>query len=569
MNKNFLRRKFWFYAQVESKILALEHTFEIDITKKKSRVALIAISNMCATLVFRLMSLPAVCSSIVLMRHASCITSRLRASILRNQADALYQKGHQLKDNQLYRDAAKLWAQATLFKHGPSHAYLSTILIEGRQNVPKNLKLAFKLASIGTDLCCYDSKGVFSRCITASGYCSDLALNLGWESANAGSCFGEHAIGERNSFTYRKAAMKGHADAQYRLAIRIRYGTAPDEGAIEAKLWLNNAAAQGHVRAQHYLAEMLYEEELYGEALSFYKLAAEQGCVESQFKLGNMLATGKHVIQDYTEAVRFYRLAAEQGHAEAQLISGNMFASGCGVERDDFEAVRFYLIVSTKNCSEHIRTKANFNLACMLANGRGIEKNMLKAMELGCSVIEASTALLYRSKTFREQLIVFEDTEVVNLYRLAASYGIAIAQYYLAVMIANGRGDTQDNGEAIRLYNLARSQGYKHDRLYAEDVTLLKIAATQKCLSAQIDLADHFRLDENPVESLKFYHLAAAQGCVVAKYWLGWMYHYKQCGIVSRVEAIKKAERWYTLAAEQGFPAAFNGLKQLRRFQKK
>jgi TPR repeat protein len=171
-------------------------------------------------------------------------------------------------------------------------------------------------------------------------------------------------------------------------------------------------------------------------------------------------------------------------------------------------------------------------------------------------------------------LNVFKDAEVMPLYRLAASQGITIAQYNLAVMIANGRGYTNDMGEAIRLYNLAIEHGYKNTwLLFDEDIQLLKLAATYNCVSAQIELGNHFREDsffstKNLFESVKFYLPAAKQGSVVAQYWLGWLYHYKQCGIECRVKAIKKAKKWYILAAEQGFPAAFNALKQIGRCKK-
>ena len=586
-NKSFLEKRFSVYTQEQSKIPA--HTLLMDIGKKP-RVTLITGSNFRARLVFRLMSLPAVCSRKASMSNASCIISYLRNSVLCDQADYLFQKGNEFKDKQLYSRAAESWAQAILFKHKASHAFLSTSLIDGTLDVPTDGNLAFMLASIGTDLGCADSQGVFARClISGVGVKEDRmkALDFGSKSFTSGSCFGQHALGlDVYNFGRKQylsgAAMRGHADAQYKLAIFIRPGSGLDEGAIEAKRWLNLAAAQGHVKAQHYLAEMLHGENLNTDAVRFYKLAAKQGCVESQFKLANMFATGNHVEQDYPEAVRFYKLAVAQGHVKAQLNLGDMFASGCGVEHNDVEAVKHYSIAATKCCTACERRTANFKLACMLANGRGIERNKIKAMIHYCIVLNVSPHKINNPQSIQlynhmasKHLNVFTDAEVVGLFRLAASHGITIAQYNLAVMIANGRGDTQDNDEAIRLYTQARRQGYESVLacLFAEDVTLLEIAATRNCLSAQIDLGNHFRVgnyysDKNPVESVKFYHLAAEQGCVVAQYWLGWMYHYTQCGIDSRVKAIKEAEKWYTLAAEQGFPAAFNGLKQLRRSKK-
>jgi TPR repeat protein len=50
--------------------------------------------------------------------------------------------------------------------------------------------------------------------------------------------------------------------------------------------------------------------------------------------------------------------------------------------------------------------------------------------------------------------------EAVQLYRLAAAQGHALAQNNLGYMFSKGQGVAQDRAEAIRWYRLAAAQGH-------------------------------------------------------------------------------------------------------------
>src|SRR4029078_5114409 len=51
------------------------------------------------------------------------------------------------------------------------------------------------------------------------------------------------------------------------------------------------------------------------------------------------------------------------------------------------------------------------------------------------------------------------DTEAAMWFRVAASQGDAVAQFYLGVMYNEGRGVPQDYAEAAKWYKLADEQG--------------------------------------------------------------------------------------------------------------
>jgi uncharacterized protein len=66
--------------------------------------------------------------------------------------------------------------------------------------------------------------------------------------------------------------------------------------------------------------------------------AAEGGCGQAQRDAGASLATGDwregKVRQDLPSAVAWYRRAAEAGHADAQFNLASMLAEGEGCDRD-------------------------------------------------------------------------------------------------------------------------------------------------------------------------------------------------------------------------------------------
>jgi hypothetical protein len=185
-----------------------------------------------------------------------------------HQTERLFKQGQRLHGQRRYGEAAKSWGQAALLQHAPSHAFLSSLLFEGRADVAKDEQRAFEFASGGAALGCAHSKGALSRCYyTGAGVAEDKskAFALGRESAAAGSCFGQHVVG----WCYMNGLCVAKDDA---------------------------------------------------EAVRLFRLAAAQGYAAAQMDLGKMFANGQGVAKDDAEAVRLYRLAAAQGNADAILL---------------------------------------------------------------------------------------------------------------------------------------------------------------------------------------------------------------------------------------------------------
>eukprot|EP00944_MAST-04C_sp_MAST-4C-sp1_P003395 g3395.t1 len=136
------------------------------------------------------------------------------------------------------------------------------------------------------------------------------------------------------------------------------------------------------------------------EALVWLQKAAEHGHVKALHKLCELANQGMH-----------------QGDVEAQYILACMYENGRGVDKSDSVAFRYF-----KEAADHGHVEAQYKLACMYENGRGVDESHYQA-------------LMY----FEEAA---EQGHVEAQYKLfeVANQGDVEAQYILACMYENGRG---------------------------------------------------------------------------------------------------------------------------------
>ena len=186
--------------------------------------------------------------------------------------------------------ASKRFSHLMRLGHGPSHAELAWIVIDGREGVAGDAVAGFSIARQGWLMGCAHSTGVLSYCrVYCYGCSQDLALGfqLALESAAGGSKFGYLMVG----------AM-----------LRDGRGGAPLDVA---------------------------------RAVEMYRLAAGLGLDAAQFRLGRMYQSGHGVLRDVGEAARWFRLAGDQGHPWSCYEVGECYVEGFGVRRDMEEAVKW------------------------------------------------------------------------------------------------------------------------------------------------------------------------------------------------------------------------------------
>ncbi len=164
--------------------------------------------------------------------------------------------------------------------------------------------------------------------------------------------------------------------------------------------------------------------------------------------------------KEYAEAVKWYHKAAEQGDARAQYNLAYMYGNGKGVQKDDYEAVKWL-----RKAAEQGDVSAQNNLGVMCEKGRGVQKDFFeavkwlrKAAEQGNANAQKNLGIMYE----KGRGVQKDNYEAVKWYHKSAEQGDARAQYNLAYMYGNGKGVQQDDYEAVKWYHKAAEYGNKN-----------------------------------------------------------------------------------------------------------
>ena len=119
---------------------------------------------------------------------------------------------------------------------------------------------------------------------------------------------------------YRKAAERGHAEAQFQLGCMLQSGmNYPRDYYYKAGL--------GDAAAEYSLGRM-YEEGHdavldYHKAAEWYRKSADLGNADAMYRLGRMRDDGIGMSQNKSEALEWYRKAAALGNADARNLLGS------------------------------------------------------------------------------------------------------------------------------------------------------------------------------------------------------------------------------------------------------
>ncbi|MBT9331032.1 toll/interleukin-1 receptor domain-containing protein [Paracidobacterium acidisoli] len=140
------------------------------------------------------------------------------------------------------------------------------------------------------------------------------------------------------------AAMRGDAEARYRLA--VHYSDEQSETLRPA------------------------------EAVRWFRAAAEQGHAESAWKLALAYRSGNGVVRSEPEAARWIQTAAKLGYAPAEFAWGQMLLQERGESANAREAAVWFDRAAAQGI-----TDARYNLALLYLNGRGVERNYPRALE--------------------------------------------------------------------------------------------------------------------------------------------------------------------------------------------
>ena len=154
----------------------------------------------------------------------------------------------------------------------------------------------------------------------------------------------------------------------------------------------------------------------------------------------------------------------------------------------------------------------------------GFFRTVSAGVALACSIVAPVMAA-----SLEDAVAAYRRTDYATafqVYHVLADQGLAVAQFNLGLMYANGLGVSKDETEAMKWYRLAADQGRA---------------------DAQYQLGHLFYQQNNFAEAVKWFRLAADQGRPDAQSNLGVMYAEGEGVPRDDVQALM----WFTLAADQ------------------
>lgn len=146
---------------------------------------------------------------------------------------------------------------------------------------------------------------------------------------------------------YRKAALAGNLDAQFRLAGLVAKGSKglTRDMAVAVKLY-QTAADKGHAASQNALGQLhqagngvAKDDKL---AFEWYEKAAAQRLAVAENNLGMMYLNGTGTARNLAQAFQLFERAAEQNDGWGLNNLGGMYEMGWGVARSPLKARDYY-----------------------------------------------------------------------------------------------------------------------------------------------------------------------------------------------------------------------------------
>lgn len=188
--------------------------------------------------------------------------------------------------------------------------------------------------------------------------------------------------------------------------------------------------------------------------MSLAGLAGPAGAEHSAMGPGKRLYTEG----DYEGAFLQFELAAEDGDPQGQWYTGNMYLAGEGIAAADAaEAARFYELAAGQGYAE-----AMISLAALYRTGRGVEKDMGKAIDwlYRAAALDHPIAMFDLAEIFSSDAdgVSRSDSFAFDWYRLAARQGIVLAQLKTGQMLINGIGTEADQLKGMVWLTVARLQ---------------------------------------------------------------------------------------------------------------
>ena len=160
---------------------------------------------------------------------------------------------------------------------------------------------------------------------------------------------------------------------------------------------------------------------------------------------------------DGTQQIAALEAAANSGDSKAQFVLALRYAEGRGVEKDELKAAA--LVTKSANAGLVV---AQYRMGALFERGIGVTKNLPEAKKWyeraaqgGNRKAMHNLAVLYADGTGIGQ----NYGEAAKWFKLGADYGVTDSQYNLAVLYERGMGLDKNPTEAAKWFAIAAGQG--------------------------------------------------------------------------------------------------------------
>jgi len=162
--------------------------------------------------------------------------------------------------------------------------------------------------------------------------------------------------------------------------------------------------------------------------------------------------------QDFATALREFKPLAEQGHSGAQFNMGVMYMHGRGVERNMVKALDLFF----KSAEQGFPGAMN-NLGRLFVEGKGVEKDFAEAVRW---FRKAAKKHVIARNNLAQMYITGRGVEkdyakALFWLKKAAKKKHAKSEFEIGIIYDNGLGVEKDPEEAIRWIRIAADRGYK------------------------------------------------------------------------------------------------------------
>ncbi len=266
-------------------------------------------------------------------------------------------------------------------------------------------------------------------------------------------------------------------------------------------------------------------------------------------------------------------LCANNGDAKCMNAVGCFYKSGFVVEKDYSKAMQWYNLAS-----EHGYLPALFNKAHLYVEGKGVDKNIDKAIEIA-NMLRDNNPMLYHA-TLGDIYQIDQQIDVaIKYYKEAAELGDPMSEFYYGTYLYSGKFCKENKKKGVKYLRSAAKKGvgdanFAMARLYelgadeagvkqsdAQALKNYKIAARKGNKKAQLKLAKIHKegllgVNKNTKESFKWYLILAESGNTSGAFHVAYSYA-KGMGVENNYE---EAVKWYKVAVNNGSAAAMNNL---------